>query len=152
MPGYLSDLKVRSSGTFDTPGSQANDLSSDQSWSGQTRNMTAGENLSFGDLTYIKSDGKRWKADADADASMILPAFCVEAGNAEATLEFLYWGWIRDDTAFSGLSIGRVYGSVTAGAVSGSAPGSGKHLNVVAYCEDAGSVLFLAERVVIEQS
>jgi len=46
------------------------DPSADHTASGTTQSVTVGEAVVFGDLLYIKSDGKWWKSDADAAATM----------------------------------------------------------------------------------
>ena len=110
----------------------ASALGEDHSWSGiVTVDITAGENLVFGDAVYMKSDGKAWKSDADAATTLPIFGIAIATINAEATGEILTQGWIRDDT-WSLTAGGIVYASVTPGAISTTAPvGSGDQVQVV---------------------
>ncbi|OGO03989.1 MAG: hypothetical protein A2Y91_03420 [Chloroflexi bacterium RBG_13_54_8] len=60
--------------------------------------QTAGENLVFGEVCYMKSDGKLWKAKADAVATMPGIAIALATIAADAPGLFAYSGKIRDDT------------------------------------------------------
>ena len=44
-------------------------LSTNLTWTGPTQSVTAGEILTIGEVAYLKSDGKYWLADADAEAT-----------------------------------------------------------------------------------
>ena len=44
-------------------------LGSDETWTGLTETVTAGENLTLGEVVYLKPDGKYWLADADGEAT-----------------------------------------------------------------------------------
>jgi len=116
--------------------------SPDHSWSGEVScGVTAGENLVFGDAVYMKADGKAWKADADAAATMPIFGIAVATINAEATGEVLTRGWIRDDS-WSLTAGGIVYASVTAGAISGTAPvGAGDQVQVIGVAMTTASFL-----------
>jgi len=59
----------------------------------------AGEGISFPDLCYLKSDGKYWKADANAKATTegdLLIA--LETLIANETGRFFKYGYVRDDS------------------------------------------------------
>lgn len=61
--------------------------------------MTAGENVTIGQLCYIKSDGKMWKTDADAIAStsgIMLAGMTISANSAGTFI--LPGSFVRDDT------------------------------------------------------
>jgi hypothetical protein len=86
--------------------------SADGSYSGITRDGTAGATLAFGDLIYLDPTDSRWElADAnsaigaDGDARGIL-GICVlsAAGNGSAT-KILLWGIVRADAVFPALTI-----------------------------------------------
>lgn len=68
----------------------------DGTYSGLTINYTAGETLAFGQPVYVKSDGKVWKADADAAATMPAVGLIVVGGNANATVTILVHGYITE--------------------------------------------------------
>lgn len=74
-------------------------LTGDHSWSGLTGVLQAGENLTIGQLAYVKNDGKMWKAVASA-ASTAVPCIALATGtiNADAWGEFLLIGFFRDDS------------------------------------------------------
>jgi hypothetical protein len=74
-------------------------ISTDHTWNGTSWAATAGENLVFGDVCYLKSDGKMWKCDADAEATAKgLVMMSTGAISADASGTFLNKGFIRDDT------------------------------------------------------
>lgn len=94
----------------------------DDSFAGLTITLTAGENLAFGEVGYMKSDGKVWKADADALATMPALFVATAAISADATGVFGTQGYVRDDSAYNWTVGGRVYVSGTPGAVTQTAP------------------------------
>ena len=73
-------------------------LGSDHDYSGKIDTYTAGENLTIGQVGYMKDDGKIWLADSDSAATM--PGMFLATGtiNAEATGIFLENGEMRDDS------------------------------------------------------
>ena len=76
-------------------------LSADGTWTGPTQTITAGENLAKFELAYLKSDGKYWRADADAaDTSKGKLVMATAAISADATGLVLLsdpTSFIRDD-------------------------------------------------------
>jgi len=71
----------------------------DHTVNGRTMIGTAGENLVFGDIVYLKSDGKFWLQDADAEATADgLIAMATATIAADATGTFLLDGFARDDS------------------------------------------------------
>lgn len=89
--------------------------------SGQTMSLTAGENVVFGDVVYIKSDGKMWKADANAAG--LFPANYMATATilADAAGVFLRSGFARND-AWSWTVGGKIYLSTAAGGMTQTAP------------------------------
>lgn len=74
-------------------------LTADQTWSGKTAILQAGENLTITQLVYVKAaDGKMWKAQSNAAGTM--PAIAMACGTiaADAWGEFLLLGFFREDT------------------------------------------------------
>jgi len=72
---------------------------SDHAAVGVTTSATAGENVVIGDVCYLKSDGKFWKADADAEATAKgMLAIATASITADASGVFLLYGKLRDDT------------------------------------------------------
>ncbi len=72
-------------------------LADDLTVCGTTCDGVAGENLAQFDVCYLKNDGKYWKADADAVASMPVIAMATAAITAEASGVFLLLGFVRKD-------------------------------------------------------
>lgn len=92
-----------------------------KNYSGVKQSFTAGENFVLGEVGYIKSDGKIWKADADAEATM--PGAVIATGtiNANNTGTYLLIGTIKN--ASWSLTIGgKVYTSTAAGAITQTPP------------------------------
>lgn len=72
-------------------------LATNLTWCGTTCDGTAGENLAQFDVCYLKNDGKYWKADADAAATMPVIAMATAAITADASGVFLLLGFVRKD-------------------------------------------------------
>ena len=94
----------------------------DDTVSGITITLTAGEALVFSDACYMKSDGKMWKADADAIATASTIGIAGAAISADATGTFLLHGTVRDDSAYALTIGGLIYLSTTAGGITQTAP------------------------------
>lgn len=72
---------------------------SDHTTDGIITTLTAGENLVFGNVCYMKSDGKLWKAQAGTEITL-LPGIAMATATilADASGNFLLYGFARDDT------------------------------------------------------
>jgi hypothetical protein len=122
----------------------------DHSVSGIKATFTAGENLAFGDVCYLKSDGKMWKADADAAATMPVVAMAAESISADASGEFLLFGFARDDS-WSWTVGGEVYASTTAGGLTQTAPtGVGDFIQPVGLAVSSSVVHFAPDLTAVE--
>jgi hypothetical protein len=122
----------------------------DHEVSGVTADMTVGENVAFGDFLYMKSDGKLWKADADAAASGLICAMAAATISADASGEVLLHGFARDDT-WAWTVGSRLYGSTTAGDVTHTAPsGSGDVVQCVGVACHADRIYFSPSMVLVE--
>jgi len=74
-------------------------LTSDQTWSGLTATLQAGEIITRTELVYVKNDGKLWLAQSNAAGTMPAIAMACEATlAADAWGEFLLIGFFREDT------------------------------------------------------
>jgi len=74
-------------------------LGTDHTVSGLTFQATAGENVTFGQTVYMKSDGKLWRTDSTDSATLPCIALVADATiAADATGTFLLEGFARDDT------------------------------------------------------
>ena len=86
VPSYPSNLTLTET------------LASDHTAIGIIVSKTAGENLVFGDVVYFKSDGKAWKADANAAGLYPAVGLAIASITAEAAGNILLKGIARDDT------------------------------------------------------
>lgn len=129
-----------------------NALAADHSFVGINCRRTAGENVAFPDLVYLKiSDGKFWKVDADAAATTEgLLAIATETIAADATGKFLLIGFIRDDT-WNWATQGAIFASCTAGALTQTAPsGSGDQVRKVGQPLTADIMWFCPDQTIVE--
>jgi hypothetical protein len=123
----------------------------DHSASGHPVLMVAGENLVFGDLCYLKSDGKWWKVDASAEITMPCAAMAIATISADAAGLFaLPNSFIRDDT-WNWTVGGTLYASETAGAMTHTAPATvGAQVQSIGSAYTADIVYFRPALIVIE--
>jgi len=99
-----------------------NALGSDHLYSGDKDTQLVGESVVFGDLLYFDWTDKEWKkTDADAAGTMPGLRIALETKSDGQTCLMLVKGYIRDDSAFE-FAGAMVYGSVTPGAMSSTAP------------------------------
>jgi parallel beta-helix repeat protein len=110
---------------------------------------TAGENLVLGDVCYPKSDGKYWKAKADAIGTTPTVVMAMDTITANATGQFLLYGHIT----FGSWTIGgKIYlSAATAGASTQTAPSaSGNQVQILGYAYSATVFFFNPNMVVVE--
>jgi hypothetical protein len=112
--------------------------------SGDRTTLTAGENLVFGDLVYIKSDGKMWKTDADAAATMPAVFMALATILADAAGLFLLpRSFVRND-AWAWTVGGAIYASTTPGAMTQTQPsGTDDVIQVVGFATHADRMFFM---------
>lgn len=125
--------------------------SSDHSYSGTTISATAGEAVAIGDVCYLKSDGKFWKADADAESSSDgMLSMATAAISADASGVFLLKGLYRDDT-WSWTTGSKLYISTTPGNPTATAPSeTGDIVRLVGYAYTADIVYFNPDNTFVE--
>lgn len=116
----------------------------DDTFSGVTMpTVTAGETLAQWDVCYIKSDGKAWKADADAIATASAILIATAAISANATGTFGVLGLVRNDGWSAWTVGGLVYLSTTAGGMTQTAPtGTDKVVQVLGVAYAAKIIFF----------
>ena len=77
-------------------------LSTDHTWTGPTQLITAGENLAIFETAYLKSDGKYWRIDADAEATakgkIVMATAAISADATGIVLLPGEFSFIRDDS------------------------------------------------------
>jgi len=111
---------------------------------------TYGESISEDDLLYLKSDGKYWKALANASGTMPVRAIATEAGTADQTKTIRLWGEV---TAGSGMTTGdNVWVSAnTSGSITTTQPAaSGEQVQLVGIALSSNEILFDPSMVVVE--
>ena len=101
-----------------------------------------GESVAFPNLLYLKSDGKWWKADADAAASMPGLRMALESKTADQACSMLVAGRVRDDD-WNWTVGGMIYASTTTGALTQTAPsGSADIVQIVGIAYHADKIIF----------
>jgi len=105
-------------------------LASDGTWTGPTETITAGEELTIGEVAYLKSDGKYWHTDADAEATskgkLIMATATISADGTGVGLLPSDISFLRNDatTAWTVTTLGETqYLSTTAGALTNDVSG-----------------------------
>ena len=122
----------------------------DQTVSGVTVPLTCGEAVAFGDVCYVKSDGKAWLADASSDTTMPGIYMATTTGAADDEISFLCLGFARDDSW--AWTVGDLlYMSTTAGEMTATAPtGDGDQVQVVGVATHADRIYFRPSMVLVE--
>jgi hypothetical protein len=112
--------------------------------------VVVGESVAFPDLLYLNSDGKWWKADADAAATMPGLRLALASGSADATVRTLVQGRVRDDD-WNWTVGGMVYASTTAGALTQTIPsGAADVVQIVGEAYHADKIIFSPSPVTVE--
>lgn len=105
--------------------------------------LTAGESVVLGDVCYLKSDGKYWKAKADAEATSgpvrLMMAGGTIAGGATGTFYKVCYATTGSWTTAAALYLS----AATAGAITATAPSTaGQVVRLVGYANSATQVYF----------
>jgi len=111
-------------------------LTADQTWSGLTATLQAGEEVTITELVYVKNDGKMWLAQSDAAATMPAIAMATATVAANAWGEFLLIGFFREDSLLTFTLGDMLYVSDTvAGAFDNVLPAdAGEQVQVLGKC------------------
>jgi hypothetical protein len=126
--------------------------SADLTATGVLGSVTPGETVAFGQLGYLKSDGKYWLADADAASTMPGVVLFLEAKDADAACKALFVGWARND-AWSWTVGGMVFASTDSGGLTQAQPaGSGDQVQAVGVAYHADKIFFNPSLVTVEIS
>lgn len=99
-------------------------LTTNQTWSGLTATLVAGETLTIGQCCYMKAGGRMWLASGAA-ASTLIPAVALVTEGLAAAAEgtFLLIGFFREDSVFNFAAGDILYTSDTAvGALTATIP------------------------------
>lgn len=123
---------------------------SDHTATGIIASYTAGENLVYGNLCYLKSDGKWWKSDADTAATMPGMKMALATISADASGLFLCWGVARDDS-WAWTIGGMIYASTDGGGLTQTAPsGDGDQIQIVGKAKTATTIFFHPTEITAE--
>ncbi len=127
---------------------------SDNKWSGMTITLTAGENLSLGDVCYMNSSGKMVKADADDIATSGVIAIATANISNNSNGVFLLNGVIHLHTLNPDWTVGGlVYLSTTAGCMTQTAPsGSDDVIQVLGVAIGSDILLFNPNLIMVEHN
>lgn len=118
-------------------------MSSDHTAQGIVIYLATGENVAIGDICYLKSDGKFWKA-VGTDSSMTKGMLGMATGSVTAnnTGNFLIYGTIRDDT-WTWTTGGELYVPTSAGNPTATQPTASGHIvRVVGYATTDDELFF----------
>ena len=110
----------------------------DHTVEGRIHPGTAGEALSFGQLVYLKSDGKWWKTDASAEATTkgMLRVVASSSIDADGTGNFAMPGsYIRDDDWNWSTGAPLFLDAATAGGLTETAPSGGNFVRVAGHAQ-----------------
>jgi hypothetical protein len=123
----------------------------DHTFSGDYFEGTAGENLVFGDLVYLKSDGKYWKSNATAAGTMPGIAMAVATISADADGNLLKRGFVRDDS-WTWATIGaNLWAGETNGTITDVQPSdTGDQVQCIGQVIDDDNIWFEPTLVVVE--
>lgn len=125
-----------------------NALSADGNYSGLIESGTAGQALSYGDLSYRSGSSGKWvraSAVTESRGGYVRLGMCIDSttGNNQGTSMLLY-GSIRADAKFPTLTVGRqVYAGIVTGSVHHTKPsGSNQVIRVVGFANTADELFF----------
>ena len=131
-------------------------MASDLTYSGLiTNDIQAGEDVTFGNILYMKSDGKLYDADATASVSSLVFGMAVSGSSADAYPIILRSGYVRDEswdwTVGVALYLAKASGSYNSGSMTETATtGSGDQLNMLGIAYSTSSVQFNPSNVLAE--
>lgn len=117
---------------------------------GDVSSETVGEDVVFGELLYLKADGKWWKADASTAATMPGLRVALAAISANNAGILLSAGVIRDDSWAWSIG-GIMYASTTGGDFTQAVPsGAGEQIQIVGVALTATVIVFAPNALLTE--
>jgi hypothetical protein len=113
--------------------------------------IVVGENVTFGDLCYLKSDGKYWKADANAIATTAGPLLiALESITGDNAGRFLKRGYIRDDSWTFSPAVVLFVGAVAGGISATRLTAVGDCIRRIGYAYTSNIIIFEPSETIIE--
>ena len=128
----------------------------DGEYSGDLAMFTAGEDLTQGEICYLKSDGKLWKASATASTTSRAIAMCVAPVSADAMGPFLIRGFARFDSEFPTYTAGQTLYTPEAETSGKNVPENaapdtdGDYVQIIGYALSGDSVFVHFNSTVVE--
>ena len=151
----VDDTTPQLGGDLDTNGKNIvldSTPASDHFSSGLISSMVCGETIVFGNVGYLKSDGKLWLSSATSSTTMPVIAVALESGSANDSKQWLFNGFIRDEswdwTVGGVIYAATVSGSLTQTPVSA----TGNQAQAVGVALTQDTMLFNPSYVLVEVS
>lgn len=133
-----------------------NTPATNQTSTGLIMQRTLGETVVFGNVLYLKSDGRLWKANATDGTKCPAVAMALEAGNAADVKKVCMWGPVRNDSwtwvVGSGEANLLFLSAAADGAIVTAAPSGtpGFRVQIVARVIDSTSLFFFPTPVMVQ--
>lgn len=110
-----------------------------------------GENVIFGDVLYLKSDGKWWKSNASAVGTMPVAAMATATILANNSGNLLLRGFARNDAWAWATIGGLIFASTTAGTLSQTKPSlTTQQVQIVGFAKSATVIFFNPSYNIVE--
>lgn len=129
----------------------------DLEYSGDVSLVTVGENVVGGDTLFLQNDGKYWKSDADAAATMPVKVMAIETILADATGLVLHEGYYRNDALYDWTpgagAANLLFAHTTAGQLvqlANQPAGSGDQVQVCGWIVNANQIYFRPSLELVE--
>ena len=134
-------------------------LTDDHTWTGPTQLVTVGEIVAIFDTLYLKSDGKYWKIDADAEATakgkIVMATAAINADASGIALLPSALSFIRDDSTakWTVTAAGdEMYLSIAVGELTNDVSGytTGDIVRIIGYMETDVILNFNVDKTYVE--
>jgi len=146
-----------SGGDDETRNIELNTALADLAYSGLVSLVTVGENVVGGDTLFLQNDGKYWKSDADAAATMPVKVMAVETILADAIGRVLHEGYYRNDDLYDWTpgagAANLLFAHTTAGQLvqlANQPAGSGDQVQVCGWIVNANQIYFRPSLELVE--
>lgn len=125
--------------------------------SGDKAIVTVGENVVGGDTLFLQNDGKYWKSDADAAATMPVKLMAIETILADAAGLVIHEGYYRNDALYDWTpgagEANLLFADVNPGAMvqlAGQPAGAGDQVQVCGWIVNANQIYFRPSLELVE--
>lgn len=149
----VDDTTPQLGGDLDTNGKNIvldSTPASDHFSSGLIASAICGETTVFGNVGYIKSDGKMWLSSATSSTTMPVIAMALESGSANDSKNWLFNGFIRDES-WDWVVGGVIYAATVSGSLTQTpVSGAGNQAQVVGVALTQDTMMFNPSCVLVE--